>query len=51
LAGSAPVPVVHTVELLDWATGGAMPRVLARRGVNGAPAAEPAATAPVPPRL
>jgi glycolate oxidase iron-sulfur subunit len=29
LAGDAPLPVVHTVELLDWATGGAMPRGLA----------------------
>jgi glycolate oxidase iron-sulfur subunit len=25
-------PVVHTVELLDWATGGPEPRALARRG-------------------
>ena len=25
LAGGAPVPVVHTVELLDWATGGPAP--------------------------
>ena len=25
LAGQAPVPVVHTVELLDWASGGPMP--------------------------
>ena len=25
LAGDAPLPVVHTVELLDWATGGPMP--------------------------
>jgi glycolate oxidase iron-sulfur subunit len=31
LAGEdAPVPVVHTVELLDWATGGPAPRNLAR---------------------
>jgi glycolate oxidase iron-sulfur subunit len=29
-AGTA-VPVVHTVELLDWATGGPMPRALADR--------------------
>jgi glycolate oxidase iron-sulfur subunit len=29
LAAYAPVPVVHTVELLDWATGGPMPRGLA----------------------
>ena len=29
LAGAAPVAVVHTVELLDWATGGPPPRELA----------------------
>src|SRR5713101_3893223 len=28
LAPSCPVPVVHTVELLDWATGGPRPRAL-----------------------
>jgi glycolate oxidase iron-sulfur subunit len=28
LAGNSPVPVLHTVELLDWATGGPMPRAL-----------------------
>ena len=27
------VPVVHTVELLDWATGGPLPRALAEAGV------------------
>ncbi len=30
LAPGAPVPVVHTVELLDWATGGPVPRALDR---------------------
>jgi glycolate oxidase iron-sulfur subunit len=25
------IPIVHTVELLDWATGGPKPRVLDRR--------------------
>ncbi|MDP7097001.1 MAG: heterodisulfide reductase-related iron-sulfur binding cluster [Rhodospirillales bacterium] len=25
IAGIAKIPVVHTVELLDWATGGPMP--------------------------
>src|SRR5579863_6195043 len=30
LAGDAPLPVVHTVQLLDWATGGVMPPGLAR---------------------
>jgi glycolate oxidase iron-sulfur subunit len=29
LAGSSPLPVVHTVELLDWATGGPRPPALA----------------------
>ena len=29
LAAGAQVPVVHTVELLDWATGGPAPRALA----------------------
>ena len=29
LAGGAGVPVVHTVELLDWATGGPIPAGLA----------------------
>jgi len=30
IAGGTSVPVVHTVELLDWATGGPRP------GSNGA---------------
>ena len=29
LAGGAGVPVVHTVELLDWATGGPKPAKIA----------------------
>ncbi len=29
LEGATPQPVVHTVELLDWATGGPRPRALA----------------------
>ena len=28
LAGKSPLPVLHTVELLDWATGGPIPRAL-----------------------
>jgi glycolate oxidase iron-sulfur subunit len=28
LAAASPMPVVHTVELLDWATGGPPPRAL-----------------------
>jgi len=31
LAGHAAVPVVHTVELLDWATGGPIPPAVAAR--------------------
>ena len=31
LAGEAPVPVVHTVELLDWASGGPQPRATTRK--------------------
>ena len=33
LAAGCPVPVVHTVELLDWATGGPEPKAI--RTVNG----------------
>ena len=33
IGSGTAVPVVHTVELLDWATGGPMPRALA--GVRG----------------
>src|SRR5690606_13275888 len=32
LAGRTPVPIVHTVELLDWATGGPSPAGLAPAG-------------------
>jgi glycolate oxidase iron-sulfur subunit len=28
IGGEAGVPVVHTVQLLDWATGGPRPRGL-----------------------
>ena len=50
LAGDAPLPVVHTVELLDWATGGPMPRGLPRELTQlaagaGAPPPGSAATA------
>jgi glycolate oxidase iron-sulfur subunit len=31
IAGGTGLPVVHTVELLDWATGGPMPGALTRR--------------------
>ncbi len=29
------IPIVHTVELLDWATGGPMPAILANAGFTG----------------
>jgi glycolate oxidase iron-sulfur subunit len=32
IAGGTALPVVHTVELLDWATDGTMPAALAQRG-------------------
>lgn len=33
ISSAATVPVVHTVELLDWATGGPQPPALSRRGM------------------
>jgi glycolate oxidase iron-sulfur subunit len=35
LAAASEVPVVHTVELLDWATGGPVPEALAGRADTG----------------
>jgi glycolate oxidase iron-sulfur subunit len=32
IAAGTDIPVVHTVELLDWATGGPKPECLAQRG-------------------
>ena len=32
IGGAAQVPVVHTVELLDWATGGPAPRAMGEAG-------------------
>jgi glycolate oxidase iron-sulfur subunit len=46
LAGHTGQPVVHTAELLDWATGGPMPPALAWRA--GAPAAAVPTTAAEP---
>ena len=49
LAAQSPLPVVHTVELLDWATGGPRPPALAAAAPaadGGGPAAGSAATAP-----
>src|ERR1051325_5580626 len=44
LAGDGPVPVLHTVELLDWATGGAMPAALSLWFGTGGQRAGSAAT-------
>ncbi|MEE8560229.1 MAG: glycolate oxidase subunit GlcF [Alphaproteobacteria bacterium] len=36
LAGGTDTPVVHTVELLDWATGGPLPKALEGRSLEPA---------------
>lgn len=41
----ATTPVVHTAELLDWATGGPLPEKLARAGIEDRPLREPALAA------
>ncbi len=38
IARATSVPILHTAELLDWATGGPLPPALARRGTGGAAA-------------
>ena len=30
IAAGTPIPVVHPIELIDWATGGSAPRALER---------------------
>ena len=35
IATGTTIPVVHTVELLDWATGGPLPPALAGRALDG----------------
>jgi glycolate oxidase iron-sulfur subunit len=37
IAAGTAIPVVHTVELLDWATGGPMPEGLEEIGAEAAP--------------
>jgi glycolate oxidase iron-sulfur subunit len=32
IGGGTPLPVAHTVELLDWVTGGPLPAALEGRG-------------------
>ena len=41
IGGGTEIPVVHTVELLDWATGGPCPALLRKRSVS-----EPAGALP-----
>ena len=36
IAAGTAIPVVHTVELIDWATGGPVPEVLAGKRVSAA---------------
>ncbi len=43
LAGGTDTPVVHTVELLDWATGGPLPKALEGRSIESARGAAKAA--------
>ncbi|MFP4360847.1 MAG: glycolate oxidase subunit GlcF [Alphaproteobacteria bacterium] len=43
LAPASDVPIVHTVELLDWATGGPLPAALAGRVADHTPTLEAAA--------
>jgi glycolate oxidase iron-sulfur subunit len=38
IAGGTDLPVVHTVELLDWATGGPLPKALEAAGLSAADA-------------
>src|SRR6185437_13252329 len=37
IAGGTAIPVVHTVELLDWASGGPAPEGLEKIGADTAP--------------
>src|ERR1700688_2057976 len=37
IAAGTAIPVVHTVELIDWATGGPVPEGLEEIGANAAP--------------
>jgi glycolate oxidase iron-sulfur subunit len=34
IATGTAIPVVHTVELIDWATGGPAPEAFAGRGIS-----------------
>jgi glycolate dehydrogenase iron-sulfur subunit len=43
IAAGTDIPVIHTVELIDWATGGPAPRPLRKLSVKQAPAEQPEA--------
>ncbi len=45
IASGTEIPVVHTVELLDWATGGPLPLALERAGLAAEDAPTPAVRA------
>ena len=45
ISGGTDLPVVHTVELLDWATGGPLPKALKQAGLSGREALAEAAEA------
>jgi len=45
IAGGTDLPVVHTAELLDWATGGPLPKTLEQAGLSEADAPAKAAQA------
>jgi glycolate dehydrogenase iron-sulfur subunit len=43
IAAGTDIPVIHTVELIDWATGGPVPRPLRKLSARRAPAEQPEA--------
>jgi glycolate oxidase iron-sulfur subunit len=45
IGNGTAIPIVHTVELLDWATGGPVPEVLEEAGLKDRLAGEPVAAA------
>ena len=47
IGGATDIPVVHTVELLDWATGGPLPTALAGWVAGSPPANEPTTPRPL----
>ena len=38
IAAGTAIPIVHPIELIDWATGGPAPAVLTGRAIVAAPA-------------